>query len=50
MDNGNWGGKFDFKIKQDNFIDIENLLRKLCKKNVDDAVIYSFLNYQGIGI
>ena len=48
MDSGNWKETFKFKAKQKNLAAILNIIEGMSSTNVDDAVIYSFLNYQGI--
>ena len=50
IDNGNWSSSFKFRIKQKNFKKILQLLVNLSKNDVDAAVVFSFLNYKGIGI
>ena len=40
----------NFKIKQKYFNKIVNLMENLSKTNIDDAVVFSFIHFIGIGV
>ena len=50
IDNRYWDNDCEYIINQNCFNKILTLLEELCKTNINDAVIYSFMNFKGIGI
>jgi hypothetical protein len=48
IDNANWDRVP--KIKKTHFNKVINILEKFSKDSINDAVVYSFLHYFGIGV
>ena len=50
IDHGYWSSSFNYKIKHKNYEKILNLIRVKKFNSVDDLVLFSFMNYMGIGL